>query len=119
MKLYICFISGLTVDKGTLVFLNNYDLNMSPDLWVEPEKFDPERFLCNGYILKPDFFLPFGGGRRSCLGYKLVQLLSFSTLATLCQNYRILPLQGESYNVPVGGLALPRETFKFCFQRRQ
>ncbi|KAJ9587320.1 hypothetical protein L9F63_019147 [Diploptera punctata] len=111
-------IAGYGVEKDTLIFLNNYELNMSPKLWNDPESFSPERFLVDGRIVKPEHFLPFGGGRRSCMGYKMVQLLTFITLATLLQNYNILPVQGHSYNVPIGNLALPSDTFKFNFQKR-
>ncbi|PSN53270.1 Cytochrome P450 307a1 [Blattella germanica] len=111
-------IAGFGVEKDTLIFLNNYELNMSPKLWDNPESFSPERFLVDGRIVKPEHFLPFGGGRRSCMGYKMVQLLSFVTLASLLQNYNILPAEGENYQVPIGNLALPSDTFKFIFQRR-
>uniref|UniRef100_A0A1B0B3B9 Cytochrome P450 n=1 Tax=Glossina palpalis gambiensis TaxID=67801 RepID=A0A1B0B3B9_9MUSC len=38
-------ISGYGVTKGTVVFINNYKLNTSSELWENPEIFDPERFL--------------------------------------------------------------------------
>lgn len=38
-------IAGYAVEKGTIVFINNYELNTSDIYWKEPEKFDPERFL--------------------------------------------------------------------------
>lgn len=38
-------ISGYGVEKGTIVFINNYELNTSPKYWNQPEKFDPSRFL--------------------------------------------------------------------------
>lgn len=86
---------------------------MSDKLWTEPEKFKPERFLVSGRLVKPEYFLPFGVGRRSCMGYKMVQFLAFATLGSLCQRYRLEPL--EEYTVPVGDLALPSDTFNFRF----
>lgn len=91
---------------------------MSHDLWTSPEDFVPERFIKNGAISKPDYFLPFGGGRRSCMGYKMVQYISFSIIATILKHYTILPADGERYAVPVGSLALPQNTFNFRFKRR-
>ncbi|XP_026483167.2 cytochrome P450 307a1 [Vanessa tameamea] len=38
-------ISGYGVEKGTVVFINNYELNTSSKYWDEPQKFDPSRFL--------------------------------------------------------------------------
>ena len=38
---------------------------MDPDLWERPELFDPTRFLRNGKVFRPDFFIPFSVG-QSC-----------------------------------------------------
>ncbi|XP_023169214.2 cytochrome P450 307a1-like [Drosophila hydei] len=38
-------ISGFGVTKGTIVFINNYILNMSQESWKNPQSFWPERFL--------------------------------------------------------------------------
>ena len=41
--------------------------------WTQPKQFRPERFLENGKFLstRPKAFIPFGVGRRVCLGEKL------------------------------------------------
>lgn len=91
---------------------------MSEQLWITPEEFMPQRFVKNGRLLKPEHFLPFGGGRRSCMGYKMVQYISFSLLATLLKNFNILPVENENYKIPIGNLALPQNTFNFRFERR-
>lgn len=38
-------VSGYGVTAGTVVFINNYELNTSPKYWNQPEKFLPERFI--------------------------------------------------------------------------
>lgn len=111
-------LTGFKVEKDTFIFLNNYGLNMSEDLWTSPEEFTPERFIKNGSISKPEFFLPFGGGRRSCMGYKIVQYLSFSIIATVLKNYTILPADRETYKPQIGILALPEKGFNFRFEKR-
>lgn len=92
---------------------------MSEKLWDEPEKFKPERFVTNGRLVKPEHFLPFGGGRRSCMGSKMVQLVSFGILSRLLQNYTIQPADTENYKVTIGSLALPKQTYKFKFVPRE
>ncbi|XP_043279055.1 cytochrome P450 307a1-like [Venturia canescens] len=112
-------IGGYKVEKDTFIFLNNYELNMSEKLWTSPKEFMPERFIQNGRISKPEYFLPFGGGRRSCMGYKMVQYVGFSTIATILKNFTVSPIESESYVVPIGNLALPEISYGFRFDRRQ
>lgn len=38
-------IAGYGVTKGTVVFINNYELNTCDKYWEEPEKFNPGRFV--------------------------------------------------------------------------
>lgn len=101
-----------------MIFMNNYDLSMSESLWEEPEKFKPERFVVDNRLVKPEHFLPFGGGRRSCMGYKMVQFVSFGILSRLLQNFTIQPIETEDYKVPIGSLALPKKSFAFKFAKR-
>ena len=46
------------MEEGTVVFINNHNLNMSPKLWDEPDNYDPSRFLDprSGQFSKPEFF---------------------------------------------------------------
>lgn len=110
--------TGYTVKADTLIFLNNYDLNMSTALWEMPEKFEPKRFLSNGKLIKPDHFIPFGVGRRSCMGYKLVQFLSFSIVANLLKEFDIRTINGDNIKVPLGSLALTENPYRFIFTQR-
>lgn len=110
--------TGYSVENGTLIFLNNYDLNMSPALWDEPEKFEPKRFISNERLLKPDHFIPFGMGRRSCMGYKMVQFLSFAIVGNLLKEFDISTLNNEPVKVPVGSLAMSENPYEFAFSFR-
>ena len=49
---------------------------MDPNLWEQPEQFKPERFINadDGTLSRrPRHFLPFGSGRRMCLGDALAE----------------------------------------------
>ncbi|XP_054161103.1 cytochrome P450 307a1-like [Oppia nitens] len=89
-------LQGYDIEKGTMVLFNTYYLNMSDKYWSEPQEFRPQRFVSKSYgnashISKPDHFFPFSSGRRSCLGYKMVQTIAFAALANLVLNFQLTP----------------------------
>lgn len=111
-------IAGYSVQKGTMVFVNNYELNLGEDYWDEPELFKPERFLTNaGNVMKPAHFIPFSTGKRTCIGQRLVQCFSFILLATLLQHYDITPA-GDLRTQP-GCVAVPPDCFKLFLTPRR
>lgn len=112
-------IGGYFVEKDSLIFLNNYELSMSPDLWTAPTEFKPERFIQNGHVVKPDHFLPFGAGRRSCMGYKMVQFISFSVLTSCMQHFDMTPKPGTVHKVQIGSLAVPEKSYEMVFTERK
>lgn len=89
---------------------------MSPQYWDEPELFEPMRFLQSGRLIKPQHFLPFGAGRRSCMGYKMVQYISFSVVSSIMQKFTITSV--DDVKIPVGSLAMPENSYAFCFEPR-
>lgn len=109
-------IGSYFVKKDTLIFMNNYDLSMSDKLWEQPEEFKPERFIQNGRLSKPDFFIPFGAGRRSCMGYKMVYFLSFSILSNIMKDFDIS--SNDNIKVAAGSLALPENPYQMQFVPR-
>lgn len=61
--------SGYTVPKGTNIHVHIYDLHRNSDMYPDPEKYDPERFLPeNASKRHPFSYLPFSGGPRNCIG---------------------------------------------------
>jgi hypothetical protein len=48
------------------LFRGDYLAHRRPDIWPNPARFDPDRFI--GLRPSPYAFLPFGGGIRRCLG---------------------------------------------------
>lgn len=111
-------IAGFHIAKDSLIFLNNYDLSMNEKLWHEPAAFKPERFIQNGHVVKPDYFLPFGAGRRACMGYKMVHLVSFAVLTNCMQCFNMAPKPGTTHKVQVGSLAVPEKSYEMAFIER-
>ncbi|XP_046449689.1 cytochrome P450 307a1-like [Daphnia pulex] len=111
-------VAGYDVQEGTMVFLNNYELNISPDYWGDQAlTFDPARFLIQGKIVKPEYFIPFSTGKRACMGYRLVQHVSFVTLATLLQNFDVSASE-DVIHLPKACVAVPPDAFRVVLTPR-
>ncbi|KAF3631994.1 Cytochrome [Capsicum annuum] len=68
-----CTIDGFDIPKGSRILVNTWAIGRDPEVWPEPEKFVPERFVGSNIDLRGHDFqlLPFGSGRRSCPGIQL------------------------------------------------
>ncbi|OQR70978.1 cytochrome P450-like [Tropilaelaps mercedesae] len=82
-------LDGYDVPKNTMVMFNTCDLNFNPDHWDQPTKFMPERFIRDGVVFKPVHFLPFGTGKRSCMGDGLVRHIYQLVLSALFGHFRV------------------------------
>lgn len=83
-----CTVGGYKIPAGTQLIINAGAVHKDPELWENPDKFNPERFLQKeeeeggGGCCK---FLPFGSGRRQCPGSGLAMRLMALSLGTLIQ----------------------------------
>ncbi len=59
-------IGDWDLPKDTCVIASTYLTHRRPDVWPDPERFDPMRFV--GTRVSPYAFYPFGGGTRLCVG---------------------------------------------------
>ena len=83
-SLIIFFIEGYKVDANTVIFINNHYMNFSEEFWDTPESYNPQRFIQeDDTFKKPKHFQPFSMGRRSCMGYKLIENMMAFLLANI------------------------------------
>ncbi|KAK9170002.1 hypothetical protein Syun_002142 [Stephania yunnanensis] len=65
-----CHVAGYFVPRGTGLFINAWTIQRDPNVWAEPDRFMPERFLTTNADMdvkgQSYELLPFGSGRRSC-----------------------------------------------------
>lgn len=82
-------VQGFTIPKGTNVILNLWAINRDARAWNDPDKFMPERFIGNdiNYLGQNFQFVPFGVGRRICLGLPLAQKVMYLVLGTLVHQF--------------------------------
>ena len=81
-------LNGLRIDKDSVVLFNLLSIHMDELFWTDPENFRPERFLDGGNEIlkeKVKHVVPFGLGRRRCLGEQLAKMELFLLFTTLMQ----------------------------------
>lgn len=83
-------IRGVAMPRGTLVIVTPYPLHRLPDVYPEPERFDPDRFLPEREAARPkSSYVPFGAGPRVCLGLHFAMLEGPIVMATIMRLARI------------------------------
>ena len=83
---------GYRIPKDSAIIFNYETSLFDPETFPEPEKFKPERFIDNsGHLLKPNQLIPFGIGRRVCLGEPVARMELFLFLTTVIREFNILP----------------------------
>lgn len=87
-----CEFTGYVIPKHTQVLVNVWGMGRNPKIWKDPLKFSPERFL-EGDNSKIDYkghdfqLIPFGTGRRICMGIPLAYRMVHMILASLIHSF--------------------------------
>lgn len=96
-------VAGQPMSAGTRLTPCVYLAHRQPEVYPSPSVFDPRRFL--GRRPPAHAYLPFGGGRRRCLGADLAQLELRMVLAALLRQ-RVLTSVGDPPKLWVHGQVL-------------
>lgn len=115
-------LGGYNIPKNTTILIGLRSVLMDVEHWKDPNNFRPERFIdAEGKTFKDEYFMPFGMGRRRCLGDALARACIFSVLVNICLNFElVLPDNEEdqpSENL-VPGIILSPKPYKVQFLKR-
>ena len=80
-------LGGYALPEGTEVFVSIYQTHHMPELYAEPEVFNPQRWE----TIEPSMFeyVPFSAGSRTCIGAAFALIEMKIVLAMLLQRYRL------------------------------
>ncbi|XP_037339505.2 cytochrome P450 1A1 isoform X1 [Pungitius pungitius] len=115
-------LNGYFIPKDTCVFINQYQVNHDVDLWGDPDRFRPARFLGSLGLLNKDLtekVLIFGMGKRRCLGDGLARLEMFVFLTTLLHGVRIENVPGQQLDLSTDfGLTMKPRPYRITISSR-
>jgi cytochrome P450 len=99
-------VNGYQIPAGATIFLSPYVTHHLPEVWEEPERFDPERFRPENMEQRPRFaYFPFGGGPRLCIGNNFALMEAPLLLTMIMQNFRFEMIPDQTFELkPVASL---------------
>ncbi|MBK9079033.1 MAG: cytochrome P450 [Hyphomicrobium sp.] len=82
-------IGGKEIKPGDRVVLFNYGAHHNPKFWEDPEEFRPERWMAGNAKKQVKYsYIPFGAGKRSCIGGAMSQVENTLALSLLLRRFR-------------------------------
>lgn len=85
-------VCGRQLPANTTLFVSPWTLHRHPRYWARPHVFDPEHFSPDAVAERPRYaFIPFGAGRRACIGDHFAMLELFATLTVLARRVELRP----------------------------
>jgi cytochrome P450 len=113
-------IDGHRIRRGSNVLIPIHAIHHDERFWPDAERFDPERFMGdNARAHHRSAYLPFGGGRRVCIGSSFA-LLEATLITALMSRRFVYELEPGFPVEPEATLTLrPRHGLRMVAHRRE
>jgi cytochrome P450 len=112
-------LNGYRIPVGATIFISPYVIHRRPDLWPDPERFDPGRFLPDsGRRIAPDAYLPFGIGARTCIGNALTEMIMRVAITLLIPRFEFHGVPAHKGAIKATSSLYPRGGMPMSIKRR-
>eukprot|EP00092_Neocalanus_flemingeri_P024855 GFUD01026951.1.p1 GENE.GFUD01026951.1~~GFUD01026951.1.p1 ORF type:complete len:495 (-),score=88.71 GFUD01026951.1:186-1670(-) len=88
-------IGKFDIPASTLIMSSTYTIHMDEKYWSDPYSFRPERFLSGEEFRADERNIPFGIGKRRCLGENLARMENFLIFSNLLKNFSFQSVNGK------------------------
>lgn len=119
-------IKDFVIPKGAMIISSLWHVMHDPQHFKNPSEFQPQRFLdSNGHYVEDNHVIPFGLGKRLCIGQSLAKKEYFLFMTGLLQRFKFINppgVQPPKYgveDVPVTGLTRSIPEFKVIILPRE
>lgn len=104
---------GFAIPAGTSIGVNPMYAHHMPDVWPDPERFDPMRFTDEAQRGRHRFaWVPFGGGAHMCLGLHFAYMQAKCFARHFLQNLQVSFAPGYQPSWQVWPIPKPRDGLK-------
>ncbi len=111
--------AGYTIEAGQLVFIATGVTHFLPEVYREPQRFDPQRFFDpRNEHQQSGAFAPYGLGGRTCLSAGMGEALIMLIMATLIHHVD-LELPTPDYQLKSRVAPIPGPDARFAVRVRQ
>ncbi|OON80146.1 cytochrome P450 [Streptomyces tsukubensis] len=92
-------LGGVRLKRGSTLVLSPYLLHRRADLYPEPDRFDPDRWLEG----QPDraSYIPFGAGARKCIGDQFALTEAILALTAIVSRWELSPVGAQPFRPKV------------------
>ncbi|XP_039196461.1 cytochrome P450 2J2-like [Crotalus tigris] len=110
-------MKGYHIPKRTMILADLRSVLLDPEQWETPEEFNPNHFLDkDGKFMEREEFLPFGIGKRICVGEQLARIEIFIFLTNLLRAFSFRLPEGvkELHEAPIINVTMHPHPYKLC-----
>ncbi|MFT4034319.1 MAG: cytochrome P450 [Patulibacter sp.] len=112
--------AGYALPAGAIVSISPWIIHRDPQHWPNPAGYDPRRFIGDAPKRRPRLaFLPFGAGRRMCIGQGFAMMEATIIAAMMSQRYTFDLTPTSRLDTEPGVTLRPRDGLKVFVSRRR
>lgn len=104
------------IPKKTLITLCHFATSRDPKVFSNPDSFQPQRWLSRDQSHHPYASIPFGFGKRSCIGRRIAELEVYLALARILTRFEVKPeVEGSVVKPMTRTLLVPEKEINLQF----